>query len=403
MRAAAVPIILCCSTFFPHLSAVRTTLVALDDTAYLNTHSEFFDSLRARGHRLVFADASSEEAALSRYGEWLYDDLVLVAPSVAEFHDSIDVATVVDFIDNGHSVFVAGDVHVGYAIRELAGECSIEFDDEPSLVIDHSSFDIAAKGSLAASNLLLHDEHTLIVAEAFADVDTVVGVDPQPVLYRGIGMAVSEENDLVLRVLSGSTAAYSHDTAAQVKATPYATGRDLLFVAGLQARNNARLVISGSWDMFSNDFNSGHVQSASALEPISVGNRAFAESLTGWVFGDTGVIRATNITHRLTSTGTTQETYTVSENVTYSLRLEERQNGQWVPYIADDVQMEFVMLDPYYRLDLIHTHGGHYSVTFQLPDVYGVFQFIFDYDRAGLSQIYNTQHVRYVHRLGSMV
>ena len=43
----------------------------------------------------------------------------------------------------------------------------------------------------------------------------------------------------------------------------------------------------------------------------------------------------------------------------------------WVPYVADDVQMDFKMLDPYYRLTLDHEIDQEgrsvYSTSLQVP------------------------------------
>lgn len=54
---------------------------------------------------------------------------------------------------------------------------------------------------------------------------------------------------------------------------------------------------------------------------------------------------------------------------------------------ADDVQLSFVMLDPYYRVPLKHDAKGHFSLQFQVPDVYGVFKYVVDYKHRGYSYI----------------
>lgn len=56
---------------------------------------------------------------------------------------------------------------------------------------------------------------------------------------------------------------------------------------------------------------------------------------------------------------------------------------QFVPFKANDVQLEFRMLDPYVRLPLKADNTGRFSATFQLPDVYGIFTFKVDYTRKG--------------------
>jgi oligosaccharyltransferase complex subunit beta len=54
-----------------------------------------------------------------------------------------------------------------------------------------------------------------------------------------------------------------------------------------------------------------------------------------------------------------------------------------VPFAADDVQLEFRMLDPYIRVNLKHDPNGRYYTQFKVPDVYGVFTFKIEYTRRG--------------------
>jgi len=67
--------------------------------------------------------------------------------------------------------------------------------------------------------------------------------------------------------------------------------------------------------------------------------------------------------------------YTVEERVEYRATIQEWKDGQWVPFASDKVQLEFQMLDPYFRIRLPHIGNGHYFETFLIPDVYGVFTF----------------------------
>ena len=69
----------------------------------------------------------------------------------------------------------------------------------------------------------------------------------------------------------------------------------------------------------------------------------------------------------------------------YSAVIEEQQkDGSWAPYKANDVQMEFVRIDPFVRLPLkADKKTGAFMVDFKLPDVYGVFQFKINYNRLG--------------------
>lgn len=66
----------------------------------------------------------------------------------------------------------------------------------------------------------------------------------------------------------------------------------------------------------------------------------------------------------------------------------------WIPYVLDEddnLQLEFIMLDPYYRLNLQFTETTQtdavYSTIFQLPDQHGMFTFSVEYNRPGLSYL----------------
>jgi oligosaccharyltransferase complex subunit beta len=59
---------------------------------------------------------------------------------------------------------------------------------------------------------------------------------------------------------------------------------------------------------------------------------------------------------------------------------------------AEDLQISFVMLDPYVRQPMTHNGAGRFSLRFTVPDVYGVFKYVIDYKHAGYSYI-NLQQV----------
>lgn len=68
-------------------------------------------------------------------------------------------------------------------------------------------------------------------------------------------------------------------------------------------------------------------------------------------------------------------------------------NGKWEPFKADDVQLEFVRIDPFVRTTLKRLANGNYEARFKIPDVYGVYQFKVDYDRTGYTHLYSTTQV----------
>ena len=367
-------------------AATTQTLVVVEDLACRASHSQFFSLLEQQGHSLTFATVGSPEAQLRELGEWQYSGLVLAAPTAPELGAALDSATVADFVDAGHSVFVAGDRAAGRATRQVASQLGVEFDAPERAAIDHAAFDRA--------DSTLDGDHTLIVADAFVRSPAVVGAEPRPVLYRGAGMRRAEGNELVAGVLTGAATTYSWSTLDEVDAVPFASAEDLLLVAGLQARNGARALVAGSWAMFSDSFFGAEVCKHYARAPAPSGNKDFADHATRWLFGSGGTLRVTAMRHELQGGGQ-QDAYTVKDTVSFGFSVEELDDGseQWVPFVREDIQMEFRMLDPAYRLYMPHVGQGRYNISFMVPDVIGVYQFVLDYRRGGYTHLKESMQV----------
>ncbi|NXK13547.1 OST48 glycosyltransferase, partial [Herpetotheres cachinnans] len=130
------------------------TLVLLENGNLRDTHSLFFRSLADRGFDLTFRTADDAGLSLIKYGEFLYDNLIIFSPSIEDFGGNINVETITAFIDGGGSVLVAASsdigkirfVLLGDPLRELGSECGIEFDEERTAVIDHHNYDISDPG-----------------------------------------------------------------------------------------------------------------------------------------------------------------------------------------------------------------------------------------------------------------
>ena len=57
-----------------------------------------------------------------------------------------------------------------------------------------------------------------------------------------------------------------------------------------------------------------------------------------------------------------------------------------LPFSAPDLQIEYTMMDPHVRANLILVAGspnGTHACDIAAPDVYGVFKFVVDYTRPG--------------------
>ncbi|GAB0090576.1 Dolichyl-diphosphooligosaccharide--protein glycosyltransferase 48 kDa subunit [Sergentomyia squamirostris] len=361
-------------------------LVLLDNLAVKETHSIFFKSLMDRGYKLTYKLADDSNLVLSKYGEYLYKHIVIFAPSVEEFGGELSVPKIAEFIDDGGNVLIAGGSDSGDAIRELASECGFELDEEGASVIDHLNYDVSDSG-----------DHTLIVASPSNLIEAPIIVGPKtgsPLLYKGTGLIADRENPLILQLLTADSTAYSYVPSSPIKEYPHAIGKGTLLIAALQARNNARVVFSGSLYFFSDEAFMSAVQKASGGKQASKsGNEEVAATISKWVFGETGRLRVSSVSHAKDGEDTPPGAYTITDPVIYTIHIEKNNNGAWEPFVANDVQLEFVRIDPFVRTTLKQVKPGKYQAKFKIPDVYGVYQFKVDYNRVGYTHLYSTTQV----------
>ncbi|CAI5746142.1 unnamed protein product [Peronospora destructor] len=385
--------------------ATRTAVV-LESPELQKTHSKFFKLLEARGHELSFFDTGKGEEQspkLEIYGERAYENLVLFTPQKAL--GSLRKSDLLHFVEEGGNVLLSASKKISRIQRDFALDCGVEFEKKGNVVLDHVN-PISDDGDIYNS---------VIAAKNFVASERVVGSlasKPKPVAYSGVGMSLEPNNVLAFHALMAPASAYSANPVKPI--TNKVVSRDLLFgnqiglVTAVQGRNNARLIFSGSLDLFSDKY----------LDNKKYANAEFVDAVTKWGFQESGVLRMTNVKHhredgsqpakmlRDANRGDQPITlypdaevardslvYRVKDNLTYSLDLHELKDGKWRPYEADDVQLEFVMLDPHVRKTLTHDNKGHFSVTFEAPDVYGIFLFRVLYRRLGLSTIYTTTQV----------
>ena len=164
-------------------------------------------------------------------------------------------------------------------------------------------------------------------------------------------------------------------------------------VSALQARNNARVVFTGSLDFFSDSFFRSSVQKRGSTQKMNKsGNEALAVALSKWVFKEEGVLRVGNVRHHKVGETSPPEAYTVMDDVVFTIEIEKYVSGKWVPFDANDIQLEFVRIDPFVRTALKKV-GKHYVSNFKIPDVYGVYQFKVEYNRIGYTYLYSTTQV----------
>src|SRR5699024_5012435 len=156
---------------------------------------------------------------------------------------------------------------------------------------------------------------------------------------------------------------------------------------------NARIVFVGSLDFFSDNFFQSPVKQKSDSKVYDKsGNEELATSLSKWVFKEEGVLRVSTVDHFIKGDKTAPEYYTIMDDAEFWITIETFKNGQWVPFDATDIQLEFVRIDPFVRTTL-KREGNRHVARFRIPDVYGVYQFKVDYKRIGFTNLYSSTQV----------
>jgi oligosaccharyltransferase complex subunit beta len=288
-----------------------------------------------------------------------------------------DVKQVVEFIDSGHDVVLAG---TGTFISSLGKEVGVTYESGASTrVVDHFAYD-----SKDDEN---RGDHTLVVAREIKPIAGVFGpgATPAPVLFSGSAHRLTDKtNKLVTPVVLGAVTTYS---AKEGEAFEAPSGQ-LVLVSAMQARNNARVVVSGSTSFLSDRFFTSPINSVPlGLKLARSGNEVVAGNLIGWALHDRGDLRIRSVRHHKVGENTTS-VYRIRDDLEFELFIEELVNGQWVPFSAKDVQLDFTMLDPHVRVTLTcDEKTGRFHTAFKVPDVYGIFQFKIDYRREGYTYL----------------
>ncbi|KAK9458745.1 Dolichyl-diphosphooligosaccharide--protein glycosyltransferase subunit WBP1 [Lipomyces oligophaga] len=353
--------------------------------------SQYTTDLEARGLDVQIHFSAEPEIHFFEFGERVYDHIIITLPSSQKsLGPAFNSKPLLDFVEAGGNIMVLlnPSQHALAVVRELGQQLDILLPSRDLTLVDHFNYD--PKLSPVSHDAIILDPSTSLVAPYVASIEASAG----KIIYPK-GSAISLGNNiLVFPVLRASETAYLYSPSEEplLSEMPYVTGTQAFLTVGFQARNNGRILFVGSSALFSNE----------AFENLETSNRDLAVQLSKWVFQEKSVIKLTSVTHNLVnSTELNPSIYRVKEEVEYQIGLSEFVEGEWVPFITDDVQLEFTMLDPYYRLNLTSAESDgtsqFYRTTFMIPDQHGMFSFILDYKRTGLSYVYDKQVVTVRH------
>lgn len=319
----------------------------------------------------------------------------------------------VEFVNAGSNILLAlsGENAVPTAVNSLLLELDISLPaDRNSLVVDHFNYDTKSAG----------EQHDVLVLPSpdpsRKDVKNYFSVDGLIALPRAVGQVLGNASPLLSSVVKAPSTAYTYNPKDEADGVedPFATGSQISLVTAFQALNSARFTVLGSSEALEDKWFSASVQVPGEGKTTSkTSNRAFAQKLSAWTFKEAGVLRSGAVTHFLNE-GSQKDAaskntdltkagielnpgiYRIKNDVHYSIEVSEWVGDHWAPFTpaaGDSVQLEFSMLSPFHRLNLLPSVSAStpnatvFTHSFKLPDQHGIFNFYVDYRRPFLTNI----------------
>ncbi|KAI0967890.1 Dolichyl-diphosphooligosaccharide--protein glycosyltransferase subunit WBP1 [Xylaria arbuscula] len=397
-------------------------LVILEDVAEKDGYSKFLGDLEGRGFDIAYETPKSESLSLFHLGERSYDHVLLFPTKAKGLGPNLTPNILLQFINAEGNILLAlsGSTPVPTTLVSLLLEFDIHIPaDRQGLVVDHFNYNSASASDKHNVLLLSPPERLRQDYKDFfrlsgsgsdgrtrAADSSSTGVVAFP---NGLGQTLGQ-GPLLTPILRAPSTSYSYNPKEEGEAIDdlFATGSQLSLVSTLQARNSARFTVVGSADMLSDKWFDADVKKVGEKKSIKTLNREFAKAVSGWTFNEIGVLRVNWVEHHLNEEGAGNASnptiYRIKNDVTYSISLSEYSWDKYIPFTVpenDELQLEFSMLSPFYRLPLNPTISSEdsttYSVSFKLPDQHGIFNFLVNYKRPFLSNVFekNTVSVRH--------
>jgi hypothetical protein len=336
------------------LSRVHKVLVVLNPSvSEASGFSLFFSDLLSLGCNFSYVECNSTIVQLERFGERLYDTVVVLAGASACFGHGADELT--RFLDNGGNAFV--------------------FNSKPPNDIQDKLYrHFSLRVTTAATLSDISGNNPVILRNVLAP-RAIVGSRPAPLVFEGGFGTIDRPNDFRIPIVAGGLEHVLNVPDRSLSTQVYA--HDLIPIYALQGRTGGRVVFVHSANFATDDFFDIPVtlnETLQALEkPQPNGNRQLLKELSEYVTHYKSHARITSVNHFATATGKTPVQYHIRQNVTVVADLESVWDGEWKPD-QDSLQVEIFMLGTFIRRHMKLVRPGHFEETLSLPDRAGNFK-----------------------------
>ncbi|BFU25627.1 dolichyl-diphosphooligosaccharide-protein glycotransferase, putative [Entamoeba histolytica HM-1:IMSS-B] len=353
---------------FISICLANKTLVILERNEDQQKFSQFIELLKKNGDEVEIINKMTL-FQLFENGEKKYSNVILLTPHYT--FKKVSVKEFIQFIDNGGNMVITVGKKYEDGYKQLLYSLDMEVDSNGSNVVDEK-------------HTVKIGEFEMIFSNNVHNNQNIFNQRIQNILFSGIGLYLPPSpftSSLLKAQNSASTSLFPNVSFAQET--------NITLVASLQARNNARIIVSGSSLLFSNIAFDSVIEHPS-LNLIKSDNKKFTENIIDWVLQRRCVIRMKNI-HWEKINGVKEVDYdhqlVINDTIKVNVELEQLDQGNYVPFNVDDLQIEFKLLDPVIVKNFKRIDNGKYEVIVQTPDKFGVYTMIINYRRPFLSYL----------------
>lgn len=380
-RICALALSLTCVSFAVAKSSTGDSVLVVVDPKRQDQYSLFFEGLQERGYDLTFRSPKAEKPILIEDEVPNYAHVIVLASDTKSLGKDITPQSIVEAMNSKTNVIVALSAKQS-ALSSLASEFSLILPPPGSPLISYFP--------------QREEPSTLIPISVSQGYSPVLSKHISPVWFQGIPMALGN-NPFLVPILNAPAESFSSELPSQggtpealVEATEKGgeglwAGSSMGVVTGFQTSTGSRITWLGGVEMLTDDLFQKTLPDGSKS-----GNEALAHAVTGWTFQEDSVLRIDKVEHNIVNTTLSKEQYTTNDNIEFSAYISKWNPSEntWEAYSGiKDMQLEFTMLDPFIRTALppVPSTPGKYSTVFRAPDRHGVYKFVVDYKRKGLS------------------
>ncbi|CCH63168.1 hypothetical protein TBLA_0J01740 [Henningerozyma blattae CBS 6284] len=346
-----------------------STLIVYDPKlTELSEYSKFIEGLTTRSHDITYLPINNETKNIDLFihdNDKKYNHLVLLPVKGKKVTRMLTDKLLLRFVEDG------GDI--------LAVTSPITQTDSIRLFLNQLGIFTAPRGSILKNPLQGENDELIKVGGKHILNKYVLGYDfnddDEFIFSKDTSACLVGEGSQLIPLINAPRTSFT-----QVKNAEHWTDSTQGFLSvGFQSLNNARVSWIGSQEFLSDKFNNK--------------NGYLVDELTKWTFKEKSILKSFGAKHTHADLTTYESLpYKVGDKIIYEIGISEWNGENWVPFKTDDLQFELKLVDPYYRFNLkqkeitnnvcVYTSG-----EFKLPDHHGVFTFVTDYKRSGLSFI----------------